>query len=221
MRERGFTPILTMLIPFDYLCKKYRLRPPGVLHLGANEGQEAAAYAAAGIRRVVWVEALPELFDALRAKAVANYPGSVALLACLSDVDNQQVQFNVASNGGQSSSFLELGTHAQAHPTVRYVKTITMVTTRVDTLLRQNNLEVGPGWLLNVDLQGAELHALQGMPESLQYFDSIYIEVNIRELYKGCPLAEDIDFFLFQRGFERKEIKMTGSGWGDAFYLRV
>jgi len=209
-----------MLIPFDYLCKKYSLRPPGVLHLGANEGQEAPAYAAAGIERVVWVEALPQVFDVLKQK-IAPIRGSVALLACLSDVDNQQVDFHVASNDGQSSSFLELGTHAQAHPTVCYVKTIRMATIRVDTLLRQNNLEVGPGWLLNVDLQGAELLALRGMGDLLKQFDSVYIEVNEKELYIGCPSAAQIDSWLGNRGFERKEIKMTGSGWGDAFYLRV
>ena len=209
-----------MLIPFDYLCKKYSLRPPGVLHLGANEGQEAPAYAAAGIERVVWVEALPQVFDVLKQK-IAPIRGSVALLACLSDVDNQQVDFHVASNDGQSSSFFELGTHAQAHPTVRYVKTIRMATIRVDTLLRQNKLEVGPGWLLNIDLQGAELLALKGMGDLFWEFDSAYIEVNVKELYIGCPLLKDIDAFFWEKGFSRKEIKMTGSGWGDAFYLRV
>jgi FkbM family methyltransferase len=208
-----------MLIPFDYLFKKYSLHPPGILHLGAHEGQEAAAYAALGIDRVVWVEALQEVFERLVVK-IALISGSTALRACLSDSDGQRVVFNVASNE-QSSSLLELGTHAQAHPSVTYTGGIEMVTTRVDTLLKRNCVEVGPGWMLNVDLQGAEMLALRGMGKLLEKFDSVYIEVNTKELYKGCPLVEDIDFFLFQRGFERKEIKMTQHGWGDAFYLRV
>jgi FkbM family methyltransferase len=208
-----------MLIPFDVLFKKYKLHPPGVLHLGANTGQEALAYARQGVKRVVWVEALPQAYTVL-ARNVAKYPGSVALLACLSDVDGEPVQFNVASNEGQSSSFLELGTHAQEHPSVKYVGRIPMTTVRADTLLERAGVALGPGWFLNVDLQGAELLALRGLGQLINHFDSVYVEVNERELYKGCPRIADIDAFLGLKGFLGRESKMTGNGWGDKFYTR-
>jgi FkbM family methyltransferase len=165
------------------------------------------------------VEALPKVYTVL-AKNVAKYPGSVALLGCLSDTDGQRVDFNVASNEGQSSSFLEFGTHAIEHPTVKYVQQIPMITVRVDTLLKREGLTVGPGWFLNVDLQGAELLALEGMGLLLNQFNQVYIEVNERELYKGCPSATVINSYLGFKGFEKREVKMTGNGWGDAFYTR-
>ena len=39
-----------MLIPFDQLFKRHNVQAQGVLHLGANTGQEAQAYADQGIK---------------------------------------------------------------------------------------------------------------------------------------------------------------------------
>lgn len=208
-----------MLIPFDYLFKKYQIKSTFVLHLGANTGQEAEAYKAQGVHHVIWIEAIPEVFTQL-ARNIARYPNSVALCACLSDKDGQMVTFNVSSNDAQSSSFLEFGTHAKEHPTVKFTKTIQLVTSRVDTLLNQHNIQLSSGGFLNIDLQGAELLALIGIGDLLTRFDYIYVEVNTAELYKGCPHAEEIDSYLFEYGFVGIETKMTNHGWGDKFYMR-
>ena len=209
-----------MLIPFNELFARHNIKTPGVLHLGANTGQEAAAYAAQGIKNVIWVEALPVVHAAL-VRHIAPYPGSTALLACVSDKDGETVAFNVANNGGQSSSFLQFGTHAVEHPDCKFVNQITMTTTRVDTLLAKHKLAVGPGWFLNVDLQGAELLALKGMDGLLHQFDHAYVEVNVRHLYKGCPLAPEIADYLARYGFQAQETRMMKQGWGDCYYKRV
>lgn len=210
-----------MLIPFDNLFHKYQIKTGGILHLGANNGQEAEAYDQLGVKNVIWVEALPSAFEQLK-RNIAPYPGQVALQACVSDVNGRDVNFNVASNEGQSSSFLEFGTHSQEHPTVRYIGTLRMKTTRVDTLLSEHGIELGPesNWFLNADLQGTELLAMKGMGRLLTLFKYAYIEVNTRELYKGCPFVTDIDAFLSGYGFVARESKMTGAGWGDKFYCK-
>lgn len=209
-----------MLIAFDYLFQKYAVKSEGVLHIGAHFGEEAKVYQAQGIARAIWIEALPDAFKQLVVNA-GRVVGlnSTCLNACVSDEDGKEVVFNVASNG-QSSSFLKFGTHATEHPTVRFVRTLPMQTWRVDTLLAERNLKVGPDWFLNIDLQGAELLALKGMGELLWDFRYAYIEVNVKELYVGCPLVEEIDDYLAQFGFVALESKMTGSGWGDKFYHR-
>lgn len=208
-----------MLIPFDQLFARYKIQAPGVLHLGANTGQEAEAYQKHGVKRVVWVEALPSLIPLLAAH-VTRFPGQLVLCACLSDTNGQKVTFNVASNQAQSSSFLEFGTHATEHPTVRYVDSVELETVRADTLLERLEVDIGENWFLNVDLQGAELLALRGMGTLLTRFRYVYIEVNERELYKGCPLVGEIDVYLASFGFVAKEVKMTGNGWGDKFYMK-
>ncbi len=213
-----------MLIPFDQLFARWRIKAKGVLHLGANTGQEAQAYAALGIRRVIWVEALPDIHAKL-VQRVRRFPGSVALLACLSDKDGEKVVFNRANNESQSSSFLEFGTHAVEYPATKFIEKIEMDTIRCDTLLRNYGLEVllkEGDWFLNVDLQGAELLALRGMGDLLWRFAHAYIEVNIKELYLGCPMVEDIDHYLANFGLWPKESKMMGdAGWGDRFYSRL
>lgn len=208
-----------MLIPFDYLFSKYGIHTTGVLHLGANTGQEAEVYQRNHIERVVWVEALPSVHAEL-VQNISKYPGHVALQACVSDVDGQEVVFNVASNGAQSSSFLEFGTHEKEHPTVKFICNLKMQTVRVDTLLERYGITIGNGWFLNIDLQGAELLALRGMGDLLRCFNHAYIEVNTKELYKGCPLVGEIDAYLGANGFVGRETKMTGSGWGDKYYRR-
>jgi FkbM family methyltransferase len=206
-----------MLMPFDQLFARYKMGRGGVLHLGANTGQEAAMYDKLSIHRVVWVEALPDVYAQL-VKNIARYPRQFALCACLGDEDEKEVTFHRANNGSQSSSYLELGTHAQEHPTTKFVEDIKMTTRRADTLLA--TYPVGPGWFLNVDVQGAELMVLKGMGDLLKEFAWVYVEVNIRELYVGCPLVAEIDDYLAKFDFIGMETKMMKQGWGDKLYKR-
>lgn len=211
-----------MLIPFKRLHSRYMVKnpPKGVLHLGANSGQEAADYDWFGIKDVHWVEALPEVYQRLLLH-LESYPTHLAWLACLSDKDGEKITFKVTSNEAQSSSFLEFGTHAKEHPSVKVIRTEPMTTTRLDTLFATPGITLGPHWFLNVDLQGAELLALKGMGTYLDGFDYVYIEVNERELYLGCPMVEEIDEYLERFGFVGREVKMTKAGWGDKFYERI
>jgi len=208
-----------MLIPFDQLFARHKIKPNGVLHLGANTGQEATTYDKLGIKQVIWVEALPDIHIQLH-NNVSKYPGHVALQACLSDRDNEVVVFRRANNESQSSSFLEFGTHLQEHPGTLFIEEIKMLTKRMDNFLFERGIEIGTGWFLNVDLQGAELLALRGMGDLLYCFDSAYVEVNTRELYKGCPFVRDIDDYLIKFDLVGAETKMTKHGWGDKLYLR-
>lgn len=210
-----------MLIDFDELFRKYAIKTDGIVHLGANEGQEAEAYARQGINKVMWVEALPEVFHLLCAKVPNHH---IKLNACLSDVDGQTVDFHVASNDGQSSSLLKPTLHLQKHPTVKFPRKVTLVTSRFDVLMDQMDekdfFAFQYDFFLNVDLQGAEMLALRGMGDYLSRFKYVYIEVNREELYKGCPMVQEIDNYLAQFGLVGQETKWTGSGWGDKFYMR-
>lgn len=221
MLELIFTLPKTMLIDFAYLFKKYGIKSKGVLHLGAHLAEESEAYFKQGIQEVIWVEADPNLIPRLE-EHVRDFAQmrSTVLCACVSDVNDQVVQFNIANNGGQSSSFLEFALHTKEHPSVRFIDSQTMITTRVDALLKRHDLQVGPGWFLNADLQGAEMLALRGMGELIDQFDAIYAEVNKKELYKGCPLVEEIDAFLAAKGFVGVCEKYTNHGWGDKAYVR-
>jgi len=207
-----------MLIPFHELFQRHKIKTSGVLHLGANTGQEAEQYQDLKIPKVIWVEAEPNLFRAL-CRHIARFPGQIAVNACISDVQDEVVKFNISSNGGQSSSFLEFGTHSVEHPTVKFTRYITLRTSRIDHIWTASDFAPGD-WFLNVDLQGAELKALWGIGDLLHQFKYAYIEVNEAELYKGCPRTVEIDAYLAEYGFVGLETKMTGSKWGDKFYAK-
>lgn len=207
-----------MMISFDYLVEKHKLDIKGVLHLGASTGQERNAYDTYCKGWVIWVEAIPKVYLDLQ-QNIKSYPQQTAYNACLSNVDGSDVIFNVSNNESQSSSILELGVHALIHPEVHYVEQIAMKTQRVDTLLK--DVDVSTINFLNVDLQGAEHLAIEGMGDLIKNIDYALLEVNMKETYKGCMLIEELDYFMLQRGFERVETgQWVAETWTDALYIR-
>lgn len=208
-----------MLIEFDIIVRKYG-KPKGILHVGANTGQEAEAYNK-HCNNVVWIEALPHIFEKL-IEHVKPF-GHIAINACVSDKDNEKVIFHESNNESQSSSFLELGTHKTAHPEVHYVKDYEMITTRLDTLLdNSETIDFGRDLdFLAMDIQGAEMLALKGLGSRILQFNKVYLEVNTQEVYKGCALASEINKYLAEYGFTRREEKIFKQwGWGDCLWTR-
>ena len=204
-----------MLIPFQQIVKKYG-KPNWILHVGANLVEEAEDYDQVGVKDVCWIDANEQLIPQLKINTKDMF-GHVVIHACVGDVEGLEVEFHISNNAGQSSSYLELGTHKQAHPEVHYVGSVVMKMKRID----QFATCWGEYDFVNIDLQGAELKALKGMGDVLNHFKYAYIEVNKKHLYKGCPLIGDIDRYLNGFGFRRVETKWCGNfGWGDALYIK-
>jgi hypothetical protein len=65
-----------------------------------------------------------------------------------------------------------------------------------------------------------ELNVIKSFGNLLNRLDYIYAEVNEEEVYKGCALVTEIDHYVAQFNFERKETCMTSNKWGDAFYIK-
>jgi FkbM family methyltransferase len=205
-----------MLISLSDLFQKYHINPTGVIHIGASTGQEADTYHSHGLK-VIWVEAIREVYKQL-CRNVVKYAGTICINACVSDKDGEMVNFNISNNEGQSSSMLDFDTHTKEHPGVVFTHSTTLHTLTVRSILKERQIDPEQYDFLNLDIQGAELLALKGT--DLSYIRYIYIEVNEKHLYKDCPLLPEIDEYLKQFDFERVETKMTGWGWGDAFYIK-
>lgn len=207
-----------MMIDFDILWPKYGIKPDGVLHLGANTGQEAPVYAKHGVKEVVWIEAIPAVFNEL-VRNVDQY-GHTCILACVGEDEGREVEFNISNNESQSSSYLELAHHKIIHPEVSYVGKIKTTIRRLDVMMAEDAYKEGV-WFLNADLQGAELPAFKGMGNLLHDFKYVYTEVNKRETYKGCALIEEVDEYLGRFGFVRVETgQWVGDTWTDALYIK-
>ena len=195
----------------------------GVIHVGANLGQERAQYARLGLD-VLWIEPIPEICDTLRAN-LAPFPQQCALEALVTDVDDREYEFHVANNSGESSSILELKDHRDVWPDVAFTRSITLHGVTLPTLLAREGIDVARYDALVMDTQGSELLVLQGAETLLPRFSYIKTEVPDFEAYQGCVQLDDLSEFLAARGFRelvrnRWISREAGGHYYDIVYRR-
>lgn len=194
-------------------------KPRKLLHIGANYGQEARSYAALGIE--AWhIEAIPNVFSIL-SKNIAGLAGQHAVHACLSREDGQEVSFNIANNEGQSSSLLDLGRHAVAYPTVKYVDTVKLPTRSVDSLVKHGEIPSDIDFIL-IDAQGAELMILEGARGVLSAGNvaGMLVETAVEPLYENGATYLQIGGFLQTFDLHLCQAIFNVKGWTDALYAR-
>lgn len=206
-----------MLIGFNEIVKKWG-RPVGIIHIGAHLMEERSDYISNGLYNTIWIEANPKVYNNI--EYINSSASERAYNFVVSDVDNQVYSLNVTNNG-QSSSILELDIHKIHHPHVYVSDHIDVASKRMDTFIKENNINISEYNFLNIDIQGAELLALKGFGELLNNIEFIYTEVNTNSLYKDCALIDEIDEYLSNFGFKRVETSMTQFEWGDALYKKI
>ena len=171
----------------------------GVLHVGANTGQERDLYLAHGLQ-VVWFEPIPEVFQEL-SRNIMGYRGQRAIEALVTDRDGEEHMFHVASNRGQSSSILPLKGHRDLWPQVTYERAIQITGWTLPTLLAAHRVDVAGFDTLVMDTQGSELRVLQGAEPVLEGLRFVKTEAADFEAYGGCCRVDDLVAFLGDRGF--------------------
>lgn len=188
----------------------------GAFHVGAHECEEIGFYNTLGIKNenIIWIDAIHSKVIESTNRGIPN-----VYTAVITDKDDEDIVFNV-SNNVQSSSILEFGTHSTEHPHVIYVDKLQLKTITIDSFFERNNLDASKYNFWNFDIQGAELMALKGAIKSIQYAKALYLEVNVKELYKKCGIIDEIDTFLAEYKFKRVLTNITQHGWGDALYVR-
>ena len=202
------------------LVREFGLRCRGVIHVGANLGQEFDSYRRAGLESAVYIEPIPEIFAELE-KRVSADPRHHAINALCSDRDGEDVEFHVASNQGQSSSILELGTHAVRHPEVTYVGALRLRTATLDHIVFETpSLDPRPLNCLVMDVQGAEAKVLAGAKRTLAQCHSVFTEVSEGGLYEGDARWEEIVAMLKAEGFVLRCLDIHFLGWGNAFFVK-
>jgi hypothetical protein len=133
----------------------------------------------------------------------------------LAEKEGEERTFMVTNNG-QSSSFLEFGTHKNLYREVVEVDRIKLKTSTLDSYKLPEKYN-----FVNIDVQGAELHVLKGALETLKHVDFLYVEVNIHEVYIGCGKMHEVDALLEPLGFIKAESDVSNSsGWGDVLYIK-
>ena len=206
-----------MLIPFKELLITKPIK--GIIHIGSHECEERSNYIDyfhINDSQIIWIDAIYEKVQQMK----QIFPSIIIYNECISNIDNEDVSFMITNNY-ESSSMLNFKTHSIEHPSIVETHRIKLKTKTLNTLFNENNLVPSNYNFMNLDIQGAELMALEGSTNILPYIDYIYCEVNIKELYENCALIDQIDSFLLTYNFKRIQTSITKHGWGDAFYINT
>jgi FkbM family methyltransferase len=180
----------------------------GIIHVGANAGQERAHYARLGLN-VLWVEPIPHVFAALESN-LRGYPKQQALEALVTDQDGINVELQISSNGGKSSSILALAEHKEVWPDIDFKSALSLFGVTLPSLIKRNNIDASKYDALLLDTQGAELLILRGASAMLSQFKYIQAEAANFEAYENCPRVPDIVAFVEGHGFKVDPASMAG-----------
>ena len=191
----------------------------GIVHIGANTGQEAEVYARHN-KPVIWIEALPQIYEMLE-RNVAQYPNQQAINALVTDNDGEEYKFNISNNkDADASSLFEFDDEAKKlWPELKMVDSLPLVGKTLNTIYQEFNIDGNLFDFLVMDVQGSELLVLKGAESVLQNFQYIWTEVSTVNIYKNGVLWDELKTFLNHKGF-KETISCTPANHGNVLFTR-
>ena len=176
----------------------------GVLHLGAHKGEEAKIYQWLE-KKVIWIEAIPKIFDQLKDN-LYFYNNQKAYCLLLGDMDNVKKSFYISNNDSLSSSLFKFSKDTLdgkyfSEQKLEIKNEIILEMSKLDSFVQKNNIDIYNynHWI--VDLQGAELLALKGAENSLKFCDTLLIEISKVDIYENGVLWPELKNWLIERNF--------------------
>jgi len=194
----------------------------GVFHLGAHRGEEAPIYEWFG-KKVLWVEANPVIFAELSDNLI-KYRFQKAYQALISNEDGKEIDFYLSNNDYASSSIFEFGTLSSGSSSLwpdkhlKHVNKKKLLSITIDTLVEKNSINIKDYDHWVIDLQGAELLALEGAVASLKFCKSMYIEVSKGDVYKKGAKWNEVLFFLEKNNY--KQMWDFTSNHGNILFIK-
>jgi len=131
--------------------------------------------------------------------------------------ESKLLTFRPVVNGNLGASSVFKANHAYPHEKPYEQVEITVEAMRVDEWWGDRTR---PN-LLCMDLQGAEMEALESLGDMIDEIDYIITEGQWKRLYHDTPLIEDISDFLVERGFRLTKFKEVNDWFGDFLFSRV
>ncbi|MFZ1025930.1 MAG: FkbM family methyltransferase, partial [Limnoraphis robusta] len=207
-----------MKLDLHTLTQQHNLTPRGIIHIGAYEGKDLKRYPTPDTAKILLIEANPTAVEHLQAN-FADKPNVIVAHSAIAN-HNTPVTLNLTSIES-NSSILPLTGYREIYPNLKVTQEITVESRSLDTLLNELNLRPTDFNFLYLDIQGAELLALQGATQLLEYIEGIYTTVSYEELFEGAALIDQVDAFLAEHHFVRfAEANPYHPAWGEAFYIR-
>ncbi|MGA7325325.1 MAG: FkbM family methyltransferase [Rhodomicrobium sp.] len=189
----------------------------GVIHVGANVGQERHLYGQHDIR-VIWIEPIPSVYEILK-RNISSYPKQHAIKALITDREGASHTLHIANNNGASSSIYEMHQCKDIWPQVTYVGELTLTSSTLPSIVARHNIDLNDYDILIMDTQGTELDILIGSTEILPHFNYIKTEAADFEAYKHCGRLSEIEAYLYDHNFAlARQDKIAEHPEGGAYY---
>lgn len=187
-----------------------------IVEAGAYDGSDTLRFAH-GAAHVHAFEPVPVLYEQLT-DIVANVPNVTAWPLALGDCDDERRIWISSGGGTASSSLLAPHLHGREFPGVAFSSASNVPVTTLATWARREQVGRVDGlWL---DMQGAELGALQAAGPVLDTVHAIVLEISTVELYERMPLWSHVRLWLNTHGFRVAQIEMARPSFGNALVVR-
>jgi FkbM family methyltransferase len=180
----------------------YLRKVRGVIHIGANEGQERDLYAAFGLN-VAWIEPIPEVFRTLT-NNISEFRRQRAFNYLVMDEDGREYEFHISNHAGASSSILDFSKVKEMWPDLTYERTVKLRGFTLKRILEEERLDIRDFDALVLDTQGSEHKILLGASDLLRKFNFVKIEAPNFESYKGCSQIDELSSFMISHGFRER-----------------
>ena len=209
---------LSMKLNFPDLCQHHNITPRGIILIGAYDGKTLKRLNLPNTVKILVIDANQGAVERLQ-ENFANSPNIQVVQAAIAN-HNDTVTLHLTSLES-SSSILPWKQYSEIYPNIKEIQQLTLSSRTLDTLLEELNLSPSDFNILILDIQGAELLALEGANQLLNNLDAIYTNVHYQELFEGGALAEEVNQFLSDYQFDIvAEDTPYHPAWGEAFYVR-
>jgi FkbM family methyltransferase len=205
------------IVPKSFI-KKFLPRNPIVVEAGAHIGSDTVEMAKLLPKGTIHAfEPVPSLYEQLEQNTyklnnvrryrlgLADYVGTANL-------------FLSSGTSDASSSLLFPKEHLIEHPEVFFQEQINISVTTLDHWAHELGIQKVD--LLWLDLQGYEFAVLKASPILLATVRVIYTEVNLKELYEGCPLYPEFRQWLKTQGFRIERQELAWEDAGNVLFVR-
>jgi FkbM family methyltransferase len=194
------------------------------LDVGANTGQYARQLRMSGFRgRIVSFEPVSDAFAQLKRHATTDENWECLQMALGRSDDVAEIEVGQSS---VTSSFLALEPHLSSNLDWRRVRAEKVHVARLDSLA-PSLIATNDRPFLKMDVQGYELHVLQGASQTLGQVDVVEAEMTLTAHYVDQASYLDIIEFLHEAGFGLASVEPgyvdPSSGyvsWIDGIFVR-
>jgi FkbM family methyltransferase len=173
----------------------------GIVHIGANTGQEIPWYLWKLYMPLLVFEPIPESFSELH-----RVYGKHAICAPFAlGSKNETITLRIPEDGDaeKASKYTPIETVGHDWTKVPMTKEINVQCLRFDTWADNHNhvIDISAYDTVVIDVQGMELEALKGFGKYLQGFHFLVVECSASPVYDGEASAQEVINYLTSRGF--------------------